>query len=261
MRALTLASFFLALGAIAFAGFATMNRTRRAAEAEAAEAARAVSPGGTRSLQDEVLALRAERDALRDRMDALDMRLTQLEARPAAGSASAREAVATDDTTDRVAALEELVAALQDPDAASSPAFEALVFDAIDAKQELDRQARDERRRQQEEDRLAERLRELEQELGLSPQQSTDMGAVLANESARRDELRDLMRSGDAVDRDTMFESFRTLRDETREKIAGILAPDQLERYDELQSDRRGPWGGGGFDFGPRRARGGGGAD
>jgi len=256
MKALTVASFLFALGALAFSGVALGTRAGRAAGA-ASDAARAVGPDGARDLEQEVVALRDQRAALLDRIDALEMRLTQLEARPAA-VAPAREAVALEDTGAQLTALKDLVAALEKTEVASSPAFEALVFDAIETKEELDRQARDERRRQQEEDRLAARLLELEQELGLSPQQSKEMGAVLANESARRDELRDQMRSGDAIDRDSMFESFRALREETQTSIAGILAPDQLTRYEELQAERRGPWGGGGFGGfgGGRRDRG-----
>lgn len=138
--------------------------------------------------------------------------------------------------------LEQAVAAALSEQPGGKAGVETLVADTLDfirAKEEAEEELAREQRRldaiQRNVDRLAERLE-------LYGDQPEQLFGVLSEESARRDELRDLMRDGQAT-----FDDMRALRDETQTQLGQILTADQLAKYEEL-NDRggRGNRGGGG---------------
>jgi hypothetical protein len=185
-----------------------------------------------------------ENQELADRVSGLEgqLALVRPERQPAA-AAPASDAVAVDDE------LKDLAAALRDPDSVPPPAsFQESVNRALQNIRADEEHERDERRRQAYEERLDERLSELALDLGLTKNQSDGLRSLYLEQNERRMQLMDEARDGNWS---TMRDSFREMREQMDQRLAQILTPDQLQRYNEQAGDGRG-WGGPGFG-GPDR--------
>ena len=182
------------------------------------------------------------------------MRLANIESRPE--PAPMRMPVANEASPD-LEEVREMVAALQDPSKAAPGGLETLVLDVIDEKEQREEEARRLRREEVMQERLAQRVARLGEELGLSPYQEQEMLTVLTTESAKRDACFTEMRETGAWDRDAMREAMGELRQETMTSLGTVLTPDQLQRYEESEGDRG--FGRGGFGGGRRNRDGGGG--
>lgn len=235
MKALTYLSFALALGAVLLSVFDFAGSRRPT---------RASTVAGSASSADE--ALREELSALAETSGEILQRLTDLEERQVAlelnppTTASLREPVTDEVAPVDLGPLKDLAAALDAVDGAPSAQLHSLVLDVLASKEAQDRAERDQRRLEATQDRVNQRVDELREELGLNSRQANDMGRVLLNEQVRRDEFFGRMREGFSGDRESIRDEMRTIRSDARAEVETILAPDQYDRYVELEDSRRG---------------------
>ena len=99
------------------------------------------------------------------------------------------------------------------------------------------------------------RIERYAEELNLDSFQTEEMRTLLTDEQVRRGDLMTAAREDGTWE--TLREDVRTIRDETREGLALVLTPEQMDQYD--QSSRggrgRGDFGGGAGGGGGRRDR------
>lgn len=195
----------------------------------------APAPTGEHAAVGRSMTQSADLDALTAELAQLNRRLEVLETAP---PTSVRQAAVEAPLVIDDQQLEQAVAAALSEQPGGKAGVETLVADTLDfirAKEEAEAELAREQRRldgiQRNVDRLAERLE-------LYGDQPEQLFTVLNDESLRRDELRDLMREGQAT-----FDDMRTLRDETQTQLGQILTADQLAKYEEL-NDRGGRGGG-----------------
>lgn len=238
---LFLASALIAIvagGAAALATRALGSGDVRESKARSAEPqAVAPSTGGSltsRELDD----LRMENVALTERLSALEARLAELQSTRTPAMPNANESVATRPADDAPGS-----ALRPDPAFEVTPAFVASVgkaLDTIHAREEAEREAK---RKELQAQRVEERVAKLQQELGLSNRQATDVRTALIAQDDKREALFLSMRDGLGDPRD-MRDSFRTIRDETHASLQTILTADQFAGYlktEESDFARRGP--------------------
>lgn len=176
----------------------------------------------------------------------LTQRLEALESMP--GTNSRAPAIDVPLAIDN-SALEEAVAAALADSSTGKGGVQNLVastLSEIRAQEEADAEAAREQRRL---DGLQRYIDRLETDLELYGDQPTQVFNILNDESARRDELRDLMRDGQAT-----FEDMTALRDETKAALTNVLTQSQMEKYEETNRFR----GFGGGNGGGRGGNGGG---
>ena len=252
MKVMVVASFALALALAAVllsTWFAISAPSSGRAALPEAQAARPVQD--TAALAAAVAELTETTAALKEQLVALEMRQVALENRPA-GVPSGRQQVApgADEVPADLEALRELAAAMQSDGAAAPSELQSLILAVVEGEEERERLAEEERRRTAALERVDERVYELQEVLGLTQDQSADMRRILGHEQIQRQDLFAAMREDGVFDRESMRDSWREIRDESRTAIEGVLAPDQYERYLELERDRGGRFGGGGFGVG-----------
>lgn len=193
--------------------------------------------------------LRLDNAALRERLAALEARLGEL--------ASTRTPLALESTG--AAGIEPALAAHVDaPEFAVDDDFVASVGRALDQIEAKEEAARELRRKELQALRIEERVTRLQQELGLTNRQASDVRTALIAADDKREVLFASLRESQGDPRD-LREGFRTLRDETYAALSGVLTPEQLETFrrgDESDFGRRdfgGPGGPGGPDGRPER--------
>jgi len=181
--------------------------------------------------------LRMENSALKERLTTLEARLAEVSSMrtPSASMADPdRGDRSVDDAPD---------AALRSASAPEvSPAFVASVgkaLDAIQAKEEADREAK---RKELQAQRIEERVAKLQQELGLTNRQASDVRTALIAQDDKREKLFADMRDGVGDPRD-LRDSFRVIRDETHATLQNVLTPEQLSTFVQSEESdfRRGP--------------------
>lgn len=136
--------------------------------------------------------------------------------------------------------------------------FQVLVASALDEIREQEDQERQAREHEQMLERTELRLTDLTEELGLTPYQVKELRPLLVAQEEKRMELFTAMREGTG-DFSNVREQMRTIRDEHIQAVSVVLAPEQLEKYED-QGFRGGPGFGRG-DFGGRSREGDGGRD
>jgi DNA repair exonuclease SbcCD ATPase subunit len=137
------------------------------------------------------------------------------------------------------------------------PAFVASVGQALkEIRDEEDRQ-REVKRSEERSARIEQRLTELQEELGLSGYQVTEMRGALTTLEEKRDALRQSLYASGG-DRREMFEAFRTLYEETSAQLQTILTPEQFAQYQQSDRGRFGGFGRRGDGGGPPGFPGGG---
>jgi len=178
-------------------------------------------------------------DALRSQIDVLELRLAVLEA-----GASDRREPAEEGPGDPLAeaaeerALSELASALQKPGSQLPDTLKLGVEQAVQDIREAERLERDAQRAEALIDRTETQLASLVTALDLTPVQTDAMRDYITTYEEKRTQLREDAR--DSGDFNSIRESMRTLRDESRTSLALILDPTQLELYRETEDDRRG---------------------
>jgi septal ring factor EnvC (AmiA/AmiB activator) len=216
-------------------------RGMTSAEGESAGTGTSDTIGETRHALDE---LRLENASLQDRLASLEARLAE--------SQSSRTPVLTlsADTPEMAAPLASdggmRAATMLDV----TPEFVASVDQALDKIKAREDAERELRRKEQQAQRVEERVTKLQAELGLNNRQSSDLRTTLIAQDDKREALFNSMRDGEPRD---MRESMRTLRDETHTALQSFLTPAQFEAYqksEESEWGRRGPGGGGDFGGG-----------
>lgn len=254
MKALTYLSFILALGAVLLSVFdfsGSRGSTRTPAVA-------GFNSSADEALREEFSALAETSGEILQRLRDLEQRQVALELNPPT-KASLREPVVEEIAAAELGSLKDLAAALDAVDGTPPAQLQSLVLDVLASKEAQDRAQRDQRRLEATQDRVNERVTQLREELGLNSRQANDMGRVLLNEQVRRDEFFGKMREGFVGDRESIRDEMHTIRGDARTELEKILAPDQYDRYVELEDSRRGF--GGWSDRGreSRRSDGGGG--
>lgn len=247
-----LASALIAL--VGGAGAALASRAFLASSERTAVAvrdgARSVEPAPSASLPAEALAeLQHSQTALLQRVASLEARLTEaLNARTAAAPAAAAEELAKSPTD------ELLAASRRTPDAPRelSPAFVASVEQALTRIQDAEEAEREKARKELQARRIEDRVARLQQELGLTNHQATEVRTALITQDEKREALFLGMREGTG-DPSIMRDSLRTLRDESHAELQRILTPEQFAAY---QASEEAEFGRRGFgDFGPPGGR------
>lgn len=203
---------------------------------------------------DELAGLRLQIEGLRQANERLEGRIAALQL----GQGGARTSASAAETEELAALRNEmadLIFALRTPDAPPPASLRTAVRRTLEDVREEEERQRQLEREQERVQRLDQRIDRLAGELQLAPYQLADFRKAMVESEARREATMALMRDGGdwTVARDAM----RDLREQTQATFAGILSPDQLERFGELANPRGGR--GGGFGgFGPGGGPGGG---
>lgn len=177
---------------------------------------------------------------LREGHDQLLGRIRSLESRPRGLTRLPVGPSASEKLEEDLQEIRELAAALQDPSrAADAPGLETLVVEVLEDRDAREAAARDESRRRVSEDRLNQRIGLLSEQLGLNRYQEEEVRAVLASEASRREQLSRMRDDGD-LDRRSLRDEMRIVREETLMRLERVLAPGQYQRYQELESQARG---------------------
>jgi len=200
-------------------------------------------------------------DDLRIENAALAERLRQLEARLAEGAARqpVEEPSAAPEGGMLVARDE--TGAVKGDAVVVTPAFVESVNQALSeirAREEVEELAR---RKELQAARIEQRVTELQEKLGLSRGQVADVRTALLTQDEKREALFTSLRDTDA-DRRTVYESMRSIRDETNVALERSLTPEQFQMYRESEEAEFRRFGGGppggvppGFDRGGREGR------
>lgn len=181
--------------------------------------------------------LRRGQTELLQRLAALELRLEEL--------ASARTAVAPErapeeawgDAPGAIAGRPSPVEALE-----LSPAFVASVEAALDRIQKAEEAEREKTRKELQAQRIEERVARLQQELGLTQRQASDVRSLLLAQDEKREALFAGLREGTG-DPGAAREGFRALREDALAELERILTPDQYATYlksEEAEFGRRG---------------------
>jgi prefoldin subunit 5 len=224
-----------ALATRAFEGGAGREASPRAETRESAAESRAP---GSPELSHELDELRMENTALSQRLAALEARLAELQ--------STRTPVATArDESHAEPLVDDAPDAALHPGATLdvSPAFVASVGKALDAIKAKEESERETKRKELQAQRIEERVAKLQQELGLSNHQATDLRTALIAQDDKREALFNSMRDGVGDPRD-LRESFRTIREETNTTLQTVLTTDQFNGFLQREDSdffRRGP--------------------
>lgn len=218
------------LSPLLFSGSITGSRSATPA------AAPGLTPRETASEDPESETLAAELEALRSEIEALQMRIAWLESdaddrrEPVAVASELAEASDTESDA--------LVAALSRPGEPLPEQLKLGVEQVLQDVRDAERAERAARRAEVLEEQTEERLTELVTELGLTPVQTDQMRDHMTAYAKKRADLMDTAReNGDFM---STRESMRDLRRESYDALATILDPVQIERYRELDDDRRG---------------------
>lgn len=182
--------------------------------------------------------LRMENAALAARLGELESRIAELlstrtPAAPALGGSSGGRLA--DDALAAAPSRRELLEV--------TPAFVDSVqkaLDSIHAREELERENR---RKELQAERIEQRVTTLQQDLGLTSRQTSDLRTALIAQDDKREELFTGMREGLGDPRD-LRDRFRTIREETLASVQTILTPDQYAGFvqrEEFDFSRRGP--------------------
>jgi hypothetical protein len=189
---------------------------------------------------------RAQRELL-GRLEALERRLvvasnerTQAEPEPTSPVAGTTE-------EGRVAVRPRALEA--DPEL--TPEFVASVERALTRIQEAEEAEREKTRKELQAQRVEDRVTRLQQELGLTNRQASDVRTALLAQDEKREALFTSMREGTG-DPSAMRDGFRTLRDDAHAELQRILTPEQYSAYQKTEESEFGRRFG---DFGPPGGR------
>lgn len=176
---------------------------------------------------------------LAEEIRGLSQRILSLETQPVAAydAAPARTNI-PDDVVAALdpAQLEELQAAMRNPEGELSSALLEGVTQALANIRDQEDQERDAQRQERAAERLEERLKDLTEKLGLAPYQTDEMRRILSESEQKRDAAMKVAREGG--DFMAIRESMGTLREEANLQIAQVLSPAQYDQYTEMGSGR-----------------------
>jgi hypothetical protein len=241
MKTLVVACLFaLLLGGLVTAALLGTSMESAPLEATAATPA---GPVADDSLRESVAALAERVDTMAMSIETLEHRLAQLG--EGGGARVAADAVQREEIDE----LRGLLTAVRDPETGADQ-LEGLVLNVLEAKEDRDREERDERRREAMEERMDERVAKLTEELGLNGYQAGEMKRILTDEQTTRDEFFTKMREGGNWDREAMRDSMEEIRTTSRTALQTVLSASQYDQYVEQDSG-----------FGGFGRRGGGGDD
>jgi len=203
---------------------------------------RAATPGQSHATSDTsalaagIESLRTENAMLLQRLDQLDERISLgLSAREAVAQAEPLEAegsIATREMAGEVAAM------LDGGSGPLPPAFVASVGEALGEIRAEEERLREIERKDRQAERLEERLGTLRDELGLSGFQVSELRGVLVLQDDKRNALRSSAREG--ADRQSMFEGYRTIQQDTYTALGAVLSPEQLEGFKKTEENEFG---------------------
>ena len=191
--------------------------------------------------------LRAEVTELEEHHAALSARLMTLEQTLA--NRVARDPRSAGETDPALPGRIEPLASRARPEAAEEPdasgPFVDTVYSALQEIRADEERERDVLRQEAREARVEARLERLVDQIGIGGYQMDQMRELLLWRETTRDELR---AAEGLRDREGIKEDYRAMREETEDRLAGILLPEQLDAYrkseqrrDRKEPDRRAP--------------------
>lgn len=175
---------------------------------------------------------------LRTHLDELGTRLAWLEAERPAMRREVESIAEVADPETEADPLTELASALGTPGARLPDALRADMAQIVQDVRAAEREERLEARAEEELERNEARLAELVIALGLTPTQTDLMRTQMNAYSKKRAELLESARENGELY--SVRDAMRSLRDESRDAVAAILDPMQLELYRDQEDDRRG---------------------
>ena len=173
--------------------------------------------------------LRMENTALKERVGALETHLAEVLSTRSPVAAAPRAVEAQQQLVDDGTPQTAMVGA---PDV--SPEFVTSVGKALDEIRAKEEAEREQKRKELQAQRIEERVTKLQQDLGLTGRQATDMRTALITADDQREALFASMRddpAGPMDGRTDMRESMRKIHDDTRTQIQSFLTPEQFESY------------------------------
>lgn len=162
-------------------------------------------------------------EALAANVERLAARVEELERRPEPDVRVARAPAPSDDSAKLSAALAPQV-------------VQESVVQALEDIRAQERAKAEAQRQQRELERIDERLTRLNEQLGLSPSQSSSLRALMLAQNQQRDELE--RQRDDGLDREQRRAAAEQLRLRADVDLARILTPEQLTTYRELNASR-----------------------
>jgi len=201
--------------------------------------------------------LRSKNASLEERLRVLE---GQINMQASNRSSAVDQAPRAADQLDQ-AALEELLASLNQPDQPAPAGLARMVERAIEDKETREQAERDAERRAEREERLDERMNEMADKLGLDAGQKTAVrDAIWERDEARNEYFAQMRGDGGRgfgnMDRDQLRADLEDMTKKANDAISSSLSPAQFEQYEEeYGSDRwsgRGGFGGGGGRGGGR---------
>ncbi|HEX6886284.1 MAG TPA: hypothetical protein VF530_23115 [Planctomycetota bacterium] len=190
----------------------------------------------------EVAALRRGQTELLQRLAALEQRLAELASTRTAAAPSALQPATQPGDGPTAAVARELAGEAPE----LTPDFVASVEAALGRIQKAEEAEREKTRKELAAQRIEERVTRLQQELGLTNRQASDVRTALLTQDEKRETLFAGMRDG-TTDPAQVRDTFRTLRDDTHAELQRVLTADQYAafvRSEEREFGRRGDFGG-----------------
>ena len=197
-------------------------------------------------LRQDIARLESDAGVLKRRLDDLEQMVWRLPAASAAEASGDPRPLVDEDVLELRQQVEALTAALNSASVESGGGpFLDTVASALQTLRDQEEKQRDEERRAMMEQRLDERLAELATEIGLDTWQQGEMKTLFANSGEERGKIFEKAR--ESGDFGSIRDAMAALEVNTNGKLASIMTPSQLEKYNELGGMEAG------FGFGPGR--------
>ncbi|MCB9898154.1 MAG: hypothetical protein H6825_09140 [Planctomycetes bacterium] len=223
------------------------------------ESDHATSPGteaaAIEPLRQQMARIESDAGLLKRRLDDIEQMVWRMPASPGGEGGGEPRPLVDEQMLELQQRVDALTSALNDASVESGGGpFLDTVASALETIRQREDEQREADRKALMEQRLDERLGELATEIGLDTWQQNEMKTLFTDTGARRDEI--FAKARESGDFGGMRDAMQAIDAERGSKLASIMTPSQLEKYNEMGGIERGFFGGpgrGGFGgFGGR---------